>query len=109
MSGMEAAITVSIISLVTLFTRAAPFFLFPDAKKAPPFVRYLGRVLPHAMMGMLVVYCLKGVNLSAAPFGLPEGIAILTAAVLYVWRRSMMLSIACATAMYMILLRVMFV
>jgi branched-subunit amino acid transport protein AzlD len=59
MSTLQAASTVAIIALATLFIRITPFVLFPKAQKTPPFIRYLGRVLPHAVMGMLVVYCLR--------------------------------------------------
>lgn len=106
MSAVQAAITVAVVALATLLTRAAPFLLFPDAKKAPAFIQYLGRVLPHAMMGMLVVYCLKDVQIAQSPHGLPELSAILCAATLHLWRRNVILSIAGATALYMILIRV---
>ncbi len=106
MTGVQAAVMVAVMALATLLTRAAPFMLFPDAKKAPAFIQYLGRVLPHAMMGMLVVYCLKDVKITQSPHGLPELIAILCAAGLHLWRRNVILSIAGATVLYMGLIRV---
>jgi branched-subunit amino acid transport protein AzlD len=107
MSGFQAAATVVIISLTTLLIRAAPFVLFPKAQKTPLFIRYLGRVLPHAVMGMLVVYCFKAVNFAKPPYGLPEILAALAAMGLHLWKRSVILSIAASTILYMVLLKVM--
>jgi branched-subunit amino acid transport protein AzlD len=107
MSSFQAAVTILIIALATLLLRAAPFVLFPKAQKAPPFIRYLGRVLPHAVMGMLVVYCFKAVNFTRPPYGLPEILAALAAMGLHLWKRSVILSIASSTVLYMVLLKVM--
>jgi branched-subunit amino acid transport protein AzlD len=106
MSSFQAAVTICIIALATLLLRAAPFVLFPKAQKAPPFIRYLGRVLPHAVMGMLVVYCFKAVNFTRPPYGLPEILAALAAVVLHLIKRSVILSIAASTILYMVLLNV---
>ena len=107
MSILQAAATVSIIALATLFIRVTPFLLFPKAQKTPPFIRYLGRVLPHAVMGMLVVYCFKAVSFTRPPYGLPEILAALAAMGLHLWKRSVILSIAASTVLYMVLLKVM--
>lgn len=104
MSSLQAAATVGIIALATLFIRAVPFVLFPKAQKTPPFIRYLGRVLPHAVMGMLMVYCFKAVDFSKPPYGLPEILATLAAMGLHLRKRSVILSIAASTILYMILL-----
>ncbi len=106
MNGIQAAATVAIIALTTLLIRVAPFVLFPKAQKTPPFIRYLGRVLPHAVMGMLVVYCFKTVNFARQPFGLPEVLAALTAMGLHLLKRSVILSIAASTILYLVLLKV---
>ena len=106
MSGLAAAATVAIIALATLLIRVAPFVLFPKAQKTPPFIRYLGRVLPHAVMGMLVVYCFKAVDFTKPPYGLPEILAALAALGLHLWKRSVILSIAASTILYMLLLTV---
>ena len=74
MPDLHAALTIAVIALVTAALRFLPFLLFGENRKTPPLVAYLGKVLPFAIMGMLVVYCLKGVNLTAAPFGIPEAI-----------------------------------
>ena len=106
MKDWQAALTVAVIALGTLLIRVAPFVLFPKAQKTPPFIRYLGRVLPHAVMGMLVVYCFKSVRFDQFPYGLPEIAAGLAAIGLHLYKRSVILSIAASTILYMILLAV---
>jgi len=106
MNSLQAAITVAVIALGTFLIRVAPFVLFPKAQNTPPFIRYLGRVLPHAVMGMLVVYCLKSVRFDQFPYVLPEIAAGLAAAGLHLLKRSVILSIAASTVLYMILLTV---
>ena len=92
----------------TQLTRWLPFWLFPEKKRPPAVVVYLGRVLPPATMGLLVVYCLKGVSWLSAPHGAPELIAIAAVAALHLWRRSVLLSIAGGTALYMVLVQAVF-
>ncbi len=106
MNGLQAAITVAVIALGTLLVRVAPFVLFPKAKNTPLFIRYLGKVLPHAVMGMLVVYCFKSVRFDQFPYGLPEIVAGLAAVGLHILRRSVILSIAASTILYMILIAI---
>ena len=96
------------VALTTLATRAIPFILFPEGKKIPKAVEYLGKVLPPAVIGMLVVYCFKSVNLISSPFGLPEFIAGLTVVVLHVWKRNNLLSIGVGTILYMVLVQTIF-
>ena len=97
------------ISVGTQLTRWLPFWLFPEAKRPPALVEYLGRVLPAAMMGLLVVYCLKGVSWGAAPHGTPELIAIAAVAALHRWKGNVLLSIAGGTVLYMVLVQAVFV
>ena len=97
------------ISVGTQITRWLSFWLFPESKKPPAVVEYLGRVLPAAMMGLLVVYCLKGVSLTAAPYGIPELIGVAVTAGLHLWRRNTLLSIAAGTVVYMVLVQFVFV
>ena len=78
----------------TQLTRWLPFWLFPEKKEPPVWVLYLGRVLPAATMGLLVVYCLKGVSWTNPPHGAPELLAILTVVVLHRWKGNVLLSIA---------------
>lgn len=93
----------------TQLTRWLPFWLFPEKKAPPPVVTYLGKVLPPAMMGLLVIYCLKGVAWLSAPHGAPELIAITVVTVLHWWRGNVLLSIAGGTAVYMVLVQMVFV
>ena len=96
------------VALTTFATRVLPFLIFPKGKEIPEVVRYLGRVLTPAVIGMLVIYCLKNVSVLAAPFGLPEFIAVAAVIVLHVWKRNNPLSIGVGTALYMFLIQVVF-
>ncbi|MBR5203004.1 MAG: AzlD domain-containing protein [Clostridia bacterium] len=107
-SFSNSLIIIVLVALTTLATRAIPFILFPEGKKIPKAVEYLGKVLPPAVIGMLVVYCFKSVNLISLPFGLPEFIAGLTVVVLHVWKRNNLLSIGVGTILYMILVQTIF-
>lgn len=89
-------------------TRWLPFWLFPENRKPPEVVMYLGRVLPTATMGLLVVYCLKSVQWTAVPHGAPELLAIAAVAALHTWKRNVLLSIAGGTAFYMVLVQAVF-
>lgn len=105
-SSAYSALLVAVMSAVTILLRAAPFLVFK--KKAPAYVMYLGQVLPTAIIGMLVIYCLKDTNLTAAPFGAPELIAGLLVAVLHAWKRNILLSILAGTVAYMLLIQLVF-
>ncbi|MCF0142093.1 MAG: AzlD domain-containing protein [Parasporobacterium sp.] len=107
MSNTEAIIAIAIMSAVTILLRALPFLVF--RKKTPEVVVYLGKYLPYAVMGMLVVYCLKDMSFITSPFGAPEVISIVLVVVLYVWRRNTLLSIIAGTASYMLLTQLVFV
>lgn len=90
------------------FTRLIPFLFFPAGKKIPPMVRYLGKVLPPAVIGMLVVYCLKSVDPAGASHGLPELLAVAAVVALHVWKRNNLLSIGAGTVLYMFLIQAVF-
>lgn len=90
------------------FTRLIPFLFFPQGKAIPPVIRYLGKVLPPAVIGMLVIYCLKSVSLTSFPFGLPELLAIAAVILLHVWKCNNLLSIGAGTILYMFLVQVVF-
>lgn len=92
----------------TLITRFLPFFIFPAGKETPKYVNYLGNTLPFATMGLLVVYCLKGVQITTAPHGLPELIAIVVIAILHRWKSNSLLSIGIGTVVYMFLVQAVF-
>ena len=102
----HAALLVAVMAGVTMLLRFLPFLLF--RKQAPPYIVYLGEVLPSAIIGMLVVYCLKDTVMTRAPFGAPELIAGLSVVGLQVWKRSALLSILGGTVIYMILVQAVF-
>ena len=108
MSGTEQIITIAVVALGTMLTRFLPFLLFPAGKPTPRYVQYLGKALPGAVFGLLVVYCLKNVSLLLGSHGLPELIAILVVAGLHLWKRQMLLSIAGGTICYMLLVQLVF-
>jgi len=97
------------MALVTFATRAFPFVLFPKGKKIPSVIQYIGRVLTPAIIGMLVVYCLRETNVLASPHGIPELIATLSVVILHIWKRNNLLSIGTGTFLYMVLIQVVFV
>ena len=99
---------IAVAALVTMSTRFLPFLIFGEKRKTPELVLYLGKVLPCAIMGMLVVYCLKEVTPLAYPYGIPEALGILFVAGLHLWKRNSLLSIGAGTVFYMILVQVIF-
>ncbi len=108
MNDLHAAWMIAVIALVTMALRFLPFLIFGGNRKTPPLITYLGQVLPYAIMGMLVVYCLKDVNLSASPFGIPEAIGCALVVGLHVWKRNTLLSIGLGTVCYMLLVQFLF-
>ena len=108
MNNLHAALTIAVIALVTAALRFLPFLIFGENRQTPPLVAYLGRVLPYAIMGMLVVYCLKGVTLTAAPYGIPEALGCAVVVLLHVWKRNTLLSIGAGTVCYMLLVQFLF-
>lgn len=105
---VQALVIAGMVTLGMIITRFLPFLLFPDNKPVPKVVEYLGRVLPAAMMGLLVVYCLRNVSITAAPHGLPELIALAVVTALQLWRRNVLLSIGAGTVLYMVLVQMVF-
>lgn len=108
MTLTQQLITIAMIVLGTALTRYLPFMLFPAGKQTPPYVRYLGKVLPSAVFGLLVIYCLRNVNVLGGTYGIPELLAITLVIVLHLWKRQMLLSIAGGTKFYMILVQTLF-
>lgn len=108
MTFTEQIITILIVVLATMLTRFLPFILFPAGKPTPKYIQYLGRVLPAAVFGLLVVYCLKDVSIFSGGHGLPEFIAIAVVILLHLWKRQMLLSIAGGTVCYMLLVQLVF-
>lgn len=99
---------IAVMALVTMATRFLPFLIFNEHRKTPEIILYLGKVLPCAIMGMLVVYCLKDVSVLTAPYGLPELLGIAVVAGLHLWKRNSLLSIGVGTVFYMVLVQVVF-
>lgn len=108
MTLLQQLITITLVVLGTMATRFLPFLLFPADKPTPPLVQHLGKVLPGAVFGLLVVYCLKNVSLFSGTHGIPEAIAIVIVVTLHLWRRQMLLSIAGGTVVYMVLIQTVF-
>ncbi|MBR6719729.1 MAG: AzlD domain-containing protein [Clostridia bacterium] len=100
---------IAVVALVTVMLRVLPFLIFNGKRKTPEFIRYLGKVLPFAIMGMLVVYCLKSVSFISSPFGIPELIASLLVVFLHLWKHNTLLSVGGGTVIYMILVQNLFV
>lgn len=106
MTSQQQIITIAILALMTVLTRALPFLVFPAGKPTPKYIQYLGKALPLAVFGMLVVYCLKEVNWLEGMHGIPEIAGIAATALVHIWRRQLFLSMAVGTALYMVLIRV---
>jgi len=99
---------IAVISGVTVLVRFLPFIIFSGERQTPAYVLWLGRYLPYAIMGMLVVFCLKGISFRAQPHGIPEFIACAVTAALHVWKRNSLTSITGGTAAYMIMVQCIF-
>ena len=107
MPDLHSAALVAVIALVTMGLRFLPFLIF-RGRETPAFIVYLGRVLPYAIMGMLVVYCLRGTSLLSAPHGIPELIATALVVGLHIWKKNTLLSIIAGTVCYMVLVQAVF-
>ena len=104
----HAALIIAVAGAVTLLLRFLPFLIFGGKRETPPFIVYLGKVLPYAIMGMLVIYCLRGISFTAAANFLPELIACAVVVLAHVWKRNTLLSIISGTVCYMLLVQVVF-
>ena len=108
MSVIQQMITIGMCAIGTMFTRFLPFAVFNEKRKTPKYIQYLGKVLPGAIFSMLIVYCLRYVNITGYSYGIPELIAILITVILHKTQRKMLLSIAGGTISYMILVQFIF-
>ena len=108
MTLAEEIITIGMCVLATLITRFLPFLVFSEKKKTPKFIEYLGKALPAAIFALLVVYCLKNVDVTAGSHGIPEFISVAVVTVLHLWKRKILLSMAGGTLCYMLLVQLIF-
>lgn len=108
MTVLQQVIIIAVCILATMLTRFLPFFIFSGKKPAPQYIQYLGKALPAAVFGMLVIYCLKDVSIFTGMHAFPELISIAFVIVLHLWKRQMLLSIAGGTVCYMLLIQFVF-
>ena len=108
MTQTQQLLTIAAIALGTMLTRFLPFCLFPAGKETPKLVQKLGDLLPGAVFSLLVVYCLKSIDLFSGSHGLPEAIAIAAITAVHLWKRNTLISIATGTVVYMILVQTVF-
>ena len=108
MHDLHSMMLVAVVAAVTMLLRFLPFAVFGKNKKTPEYITYISSVLPYAIMGMLVVYCLKDVSITAAPHGIPELIAVAAVVGLHLWKRNTLLSIVTGTVVYMMLIQCVF-
>ena len=103
---MNSIVLIALMAIVTILIRFLPFLVF--RQQTPKYISYLGSVLPPAIIGMLVIYCLRDITLSVHPFGIPELIAVVCVAGVQVWKRNSLISILAGTLIYMILVQMVF-
>ena len=108
MTLTEHIITIAMCVLGTMTMRFLPFLIFSEKRETPKYIQYLGKALPPAIFGMLVVYCLKNVDLLSGSHGIPEALALAVTVALHLWKRKMLLSIAGGTVCYMLLVQLVF-
>lgn len=104
MTTAQRVITIILVVIGTMITRFLPFIIFPESKTPPKIVTYLGTVLPYAVIGLLVVYCLKDAVFSKY-HALPELIAIAAVVIIHKWKKNTLLSIGAGTIIYMVLVQ----
>ena len=108
MNDLHIWYAIAVMALVTAALRFLPFLVLGGGRKTPKIIQKLGKILPYAIMGMLVVYCLKGVNFTSAAGFVPALIACLVVGILHVWKRNTLVSIVAGTLCYMVLVQVVF-
>lgn len=108
MTLTQRIITIGMVILGTVTTRFLPFLVFPANKPTPKYIQYLGKMLPSAALGLLVIYCFKDVSFLSGTHGIPELISVAVVVALHLWKRQMLLSIAGGTIVYMLLVQFLF-
>lgn len=107
MTIWQEIITIAVVTVGTLLTRFLPFMIFPEGKTPPSYITYLGTVLPYAVIGLLIVFCLKDAAFDSF-HGLPEFLAIIVIIGLHKWKKNMFLSMGIGTVFYMFLVQTWF-
>lgn len=106
---VHSLLIVAVMAVFTALTRFLPFLAFPEGRKRPKVITYLGTVLPYALIGMLVIYCFKSVSVFAYPYCIPELLAVVLVAVLHIWKRNTLISVFGGVIFYMVLVQCVFV
>ena len=106
---VHSLLIVAVMAVFTALTRFLPFLAFPEGRKRPKVITYLGTVLPYALIGMLVIYCFKSVSVFAYPYCIPELLAVALVAVLHLWKRNTLISVFGGVIFYMVLVQCVFV
>lgn len=107
MNNIHSVYMIAVMSVVTIVIRVLPFVIF-SGRETPKYITYLGQVLPSAIIGMLVVYCLKDISLLQTPYGVPELLACVFVVLLHIWKRNTLISIGSGTIFYMLLIQLVF-
>ena len=105
---VHSLLIVAVMAVFTALTRFLPFLAFPEGRKRPKVITYLGTVLPYALIGMLVVYCFKSVSVFAYPYCIPELLAVVLVTVLHIWKRNTLISVFGGVIFYMVLVQCVF-
>ena len=105
----HAMIILLVMGAATCATRIIPVLIFGRSEKVPEFILYLGKVIPYTAMGLLIVYCLRNVSVFSGTYGVPELIAMAVVVASYLWKRNTIVSVVIGTAVYMVLLQMVFV
>ena len=109
MSNTQLILMIAVAGACTFATRLFPFALFGGKKEVPKFIKYLGDVLPVAILGILIVYCLRDFEKGSINYILPQIIAVALTAGIHLWKKNALLSIAVGTIGYMLLIHFVFV
>lgn len=108
LTPVQALLTIVVIAAATILTRTLPFLVFRADRPTPRFVKYLGTVLPFAIIGMLIIYCFKSVSVLFWPHGIPQLIAVVFVVAIHKWKHNLLLSIGGGTILYMVLVQAVF-
>lgn len=108
MTFTQQAVTILAVILGTMATRFIPFLIFSSHRPLPEYIKYLGKLLPSALFGLLVVFSLKNTTVLSGNHGIPELISVLTVIIIHLWKRQMILSVAVGTIVHMVLVQFLF-